>query len=341
MKNLFTTISIHVIAWGMLLMIPFLSIQQVVKSFIPIEENFSLVPVFTLSLLLMVIFYFNYFVLIPKFLLSKKYLLYISTLILSIIAAFIVSGFFLNLVDFNHDDIVSNSSELIKLKPIIKANTFLMLIISILASIALTMNNHLRQTEKEKLSAQLSSLKSQINPHFLFNTLNNIYATAIDTSPQTADMVEKLSEMMRYSMKETQKDFVPLEEEFNYIDNYIELQKLRFDNQVKLDYNIEGEFSELQIAPMLLIPFIENAFKHGVNSEQNSNIKISLKIDNSELHLRVTNNLVKNQSSTTERSGLGINNTKHRLELIYPSKHLLTINETEKDFTVLLHINLV
>jgi len=217
-----------------------------------------------------------------------------------------------------------------------------MLIVSILASISLTINNHLRQLEKEKLVAQISSLKSQINPHFLFNTLNNIYATAIDTSPRTADMVDKLSEMMRYTMKETQNDFVPLEEEINYLNNYIELQKLRLDSKIKFDYTIDGEFSELQIAPMLLIPFVENAFKHGVNSEQDSNIRINIKADESELHFLVANNKVNIQSGIKgNSSGLGIENTKHRLVLIYPSKHLLTIKETENDFTVSLHINLL
>ena len=341
MKNLFITISIHVIAWGLLLMVPFLSTYQVIKSFAP-TDNISFVPIIILSLFLIVIFYFNYFVLIPKFLLLKKYLLYVITLVLSIVTAFVLSGVFFNLFDFNPDNIASINPVLIKIEPIMRANAFLMLIISILASISLTINNHLRQLEKEKLVAQISSLKSQINPHFLFNTLNNIYATAIDTSPRTADMVDKLSEMMRYTMKETQNDFVPLEEEINYLNNFIELQKLRLERTIKFDYTIEGEFSELQIAPMLLIPFVENAFKHGVNSEQDSNIRINIKANESELHFLVANNKVNIQSDIKENSGgLGIENTKHRLALIYPSKHLLTIKETENDFIVSLHINLL
>ena len=220
MKNLFITISIHAIAWGLLLMVPFLSTHNVIKSFAP-TDNISLVPIFVLGLFFIVIFYFNYFFLIPKFLLLKKYLLYIIILVFSIVIAFVLSGVFLNLSGFNPDNLSNINPVLIKIKPIFKANTFLMLIISILASISLTINNHLRQLEKEKLVAQISSLKSQINPHFLFNTLNNIYATAIDTSPRTADMVDKLSEMMRYTMKENQNDFVPLEGEINYLNNYI------------------------------------------------------------------------------------------------------------------------
>jgi sensor histidine kinase YesM len=340
MKNLFITISIHVIAWGFLLMVPFFSTYQVFKSFTPID-NISFVPIIILSLLLIVIFYFNYFVLIPKFLLLKKYLIYIITLLFSIVTAFILSGVILNLSGLNPDDLKNINPALVKIGPILKANTFLLLIISILASISLTINNHLRQLEKERLVAQISSLKSQINPHFLFNTLNNIYATAIDTSPRTADMVDKLSEMMRYTMKETQNDFVPLEGEINYLNNYIELQKLRLESKIKFDYTVEGDYSELQIAPMLLIPFVENAFKHGVNSEQNSNIRINIKANESELHFLVANKKVNVQSDTSEHNGLGIENTKHRLDLIYPSKHLLTIKETENDFIVSLHINLL
>jgi len=340
MKSFFITISIHIIAWGLLLMVLFMSTYQVIKSIAP-TENISLVPIIISSLFLIVIFYFNYFILIPRFLLLKKYLLYAITLVLSIAAAFVLSEVFFNLFGINPGNISSINPLLIKIEPVMRANAFLMLTISILASISLTINDHLRQLEKEKLVAQISSLKSQINPHFLFNTLNNIYATALDTSPRAADMVDKLSEMMRYTMKDTQNDFVPLEEEINYLNNFIELQKLRFESKIKFDYTIEGEFTKLQIAPMLLIPFVENAFKHGVNSEQDSNIRININASESELHFLVANNKVDIQSGIKENSsGLGIENTKNRLVLIYPSRHLLTIKETEKDFIVSLHINL-
>ena len=340
MKNLFVTISIHVIAWLLLLIVPFLSTYQVIRSFTPVAD-ITFVPIIALDIILISIFYLNYFVLIPKYLLSKKYFLYGTIFLFCIGVAFALSSTIFYYFGPDPEKVNSMNPIMSKISPVAKENAFLMLIISILASISLAINNRLRQSEKERLSAQIASLKSQINPHFLFNTLNNIYATAIDTSPQTADMVDKLSEMMRYTMRETQNDFVPLEEEINYINNFIELQKLRLDDKIKLDYKVGGEFSELQIAPMLLIPFIENAFKHGVNSEQDSNIRIILETDKSELHFRVTNNKVNIQSKTKEHSGLGIENTKHRLKLIYPSKHMLTIKETENDFIVSLHINLL
>ena len=145
---------------------------------------------------------------------------------------------------------------------------------------------------------------------------------------------------MRYTMKDTQQDFVLLEDEINYVSNFIELQKLRLDRRVKLEYNSLENIPPLRIAPMLLIPFVENAFKHGVNAEQKSRIRIDIIINKNEFQLRVVNNKVIVQQDISERSGLGIINTSHRLNLIYPSKHLLVINETEKEFSVSLHINL-
>ena len=141
-------------------------------------------------------------------------------------------------------------------------------------------------------------------------------------------------------MKDTQQDFVLLEDEINYINNFIELQKIRLDRSVKLEYDSLQNIPSLQIAPMLLIPFIENAFKHGVNSEQKSHIKIETTMNKTQFQLSVVNSKVNVQKDISEKSGLGIENTKHRLNLIYSSKHLLVINDTEKEFSVSLHINL-
>lgn len=179
-----------------------------------------------------------------------------------------------------------------KIFPVIIINALLLWLLEIVLTILWTIYDRLRQVESEKLSAQIASLKSQINPHFLFNTLNNIYATAIDVSPKAADMVDKLSEMMRYTMKDTQQDIVLLEDEINYINNFIELQKLRLDKRVKLEYDIMENIPTLHIAPMLLIPFVENAFKHGVNSEQKSRIRIEIAMNKTEFQLIVENNKV-------------------------------------------------
>jgi sensor histidine kinase YesM len=256
-----------------------------------------------------------------------------------VIAFLLLSTTFL-LSDFNPETLAGKHPASEKIIPVIIINALSLWLLAIVSSILWTVYNRLKQTESEKLSAQIASLKSQINPHFLFNTLNNIYATAIDDSPKAADMVDKLSEMMRYTMKDIQQDFVLLEDEINYVSNFIELQKIRLDRSVRLEYHSLENVPPVKIAPMLLIPFIENAFKHGVNSEQKSRIKVEITMNNNEIQLKVLNNKVNVQRDISEKSGLGIENTKHRLDLIYPSRNLLVINDSEKEFFVSLYINL-
>lgn len=334
------TIVIHALVWVLLLVIPYVSTDQVFNSLDPAYRIKYLLLCIVLSTVLIIIFYFNYFFLIPQYLLAKKYWHYFTFLLLAIATVLVLSGVIFFLSDFNPETIAKTYPAIEKIIPVIIINAASLWLLSIVLSVLWAVYNRLKQTESEKLSAQIASLKSQINPHFLFNTLNNIYAMAIDTSPRAADMVDKLSEMMRYSMKDTQLDFVLLEDELHYVSNFIELQKLRLDRSVKLEYSGLEMIPALQIAPMLLIPFIENAFKHGVNSEQKSHIKIEMKMNKTEFQFTAVNNKVKVQRDISERSGLGIENTKHRLNLIYPSKHLLVINDAEKEFSVSLYINL-
>jgi hypothetical protein len=334
------TVAIHALIWVLLLVIPYATTDQVFSLLDPASDTEYLLLCLILSTVLIVIFYFNYFCLIPKYLLAKRYWLYSTFLLLAIAAGFLLLVAIFYFSDLQSETLAKTNPVIEKIIPVIIVNALLLWLLSIVSSILWTIYNRLKQTESEKLTAQIASLKSQINPHFLFNTLNNIYATAIDTAPKAADMVDKLSEMMRYTMKDTQEDFVLLEDEINYINNFIELQKLRLDRSVKLEYDGLENIPALQIAPMLLIPFIENAFKHGVNSEQKSHIKIEIKINKTAFQLSVVNNKVNVQKDIAERSGLGILNTKHRLNLIYPSQHLLVIHDTEKDFSVSLHINL-
>ena len=334
------TIAIHALVWVLLLIIPYATTDQVFNSLNPAYDLKYLLLCIVLSAVMIIIFYFNYLFLIPRYLLAKKYWLYAFFLLLAIAAVLLLFGAIFFFSDFNPETLSRTNPIVEKIIPVIIINAMLLWLLSIVSSILWTIYNRLKQTETEKLTAQIASLKSQINPHFLFNTLNNIYAIAIDTSPKAADMVDKLSEMMRYTMKDTQQDLVLLEDEINYINNFIELQKLRLDRSVKLEYNSLENIPVLQIAPMLLIPFIENAFKHGVNSEQKSYIKIEMTMNKTEFQLSVVNNKVKVQRDISERSGLGIVNTNHRLHLIYPSKHLLVIHDTDKEFAVSLHINL-
>ncbi len=340
MKSKRFTIATHTLVWILLFVVPYVSTDQIFSALNQSAGTRYLLLCLATGSVLIITFYFNHFFLVPKFLIIKKYGLYVLFLLLSIVGVFMLSGTLFFFADFTPGILPETNPAIEKVFPAIIVNALLLWLLAIAFSVLWTFYSRLKQTESEKLSAQITSLKSQINPHFLFNTLNSIYATAIDTSPQTADMVDKLAEMMRYTMRDTQKDFVSLEDELNYISNFIELQKIRLDKSVKLEFSTLELVPNFQIAPMLLIPFIENAFKHGVNSEQKSHIKVAITMERNELQLSVVNNKVNVQHDFSESSGLGIENTTHRLNLIYPAKHLLVIDDAEKEFSVSLYINL-
>jgi two-component system LytT family sensor kinase len=195
--------------------------------------------------------------------------------------------------------------------------------------------------ETQKLSAELSLLKQQINPHFFFNTLNSIYSLASRKSEKTPEAIIKLSELMRYIIYESDKEFVPLRKELDYINNYVQLQRLRIKDEVEVIFITEGEFNEIMIEPMLLLPFIENAFKHGIDYSQSCEILISISVSVSKLKMIVENPLIKKQQiSVEESSGKGLVNSRKRLELLYPGAHELVISDGNDRFRVELTLNL-
>ncbi|CAM3335316.1 Histidine kinase [Flavobacterium longum] len=204
----------------------------------------------------------------------------------------------------------------------------------------LRINRRLRNAEKEKLKAEVSYLKAQINPHFLFNTLNSLYALTLEKSDAAPDAVLKLSGMMRYVVTESINDFVPLQKELDYISDYIELQRLRIVDDSKLSYLVKGNPEGKQISPLVIIPFIENAFKYGVNGEEDWRISISIDIQDNLLTLVASNNQVTMNFHESSGSEQGIDNTKKRLNYIYPDQHELHIEDGEKAYRVTLKIRL-
>ncbi|MFT3908241.1 MAG: histidine kinase [Ferruginibacter sp.] len=200
-----------------------------------------------------------------------------------------------------------------------------------------------REIEKslttQKLTAELNFLKAQTNPHFLFNTLNNIYALARKKSDDTADVVMKLSKLLRFMLYESQKTTIPIIDEIHVLDDYIELEKIRYDEKLKLTFTKSMDNESQMIAPLILLPFVENAFKHGASESRfSSYINIGLKLQQGELFFFIENSKSENLV-IVQPENIGLNNIRRQLELLYPD-HNLDIESNANRFTVSLKINL-
>lgn len=200
-------------------------------------------------------------------------------------------------------------------------------------------NQRQSELEKEKISAELAFLKSQINPHFLFNTLNDIYALTYKKSDQAPEAVLKLSELLRYMLKESDEDFADLEKEIQYVKNVIQLHKIGQKNQAYINFKVNGDPENWRTPPLMLINFVENAFKHGVFDDPQHPIQINLSINHNYLHFQIRNK--KNQDEKDRTSGIGLLNVQRRLSLIYPEKHTLTILNEDHYYSVDLKIEMI
>lgn len=193
----------------------------------------------------------------------------------------------------------------------------------------------LEETEKQKVQMELKALKSQINPHFLFNTLNGIYSMALDRDNRLPDTVLQLSDLMRYFLYEAKDDVVPLQKELQLLDTYIALQKLRLGDDLRVDVIKKGEVSNQKIAPLLLITFLENAFKHGDKSAEGEFLWLEIIINKEHLYFKLKNKKgPDNLLDTNEYKGLGLDNIRRRLELIYPGDYSLDIQNEDVYFIV-------
>ena len=196
-----------------------------------------------------------------------------------------------------------------------------------------------KEIEAEQNITKLESLKNQLNPHFLFNSLNSIYSLANKKSSEAPEAIITLSELMRYMLYRTNEKLVPLQQELNYIENYIKLQRLRIANNENVKVNIRGNVNTQKISPLLFISFIENAFKYGTDFKGNREVKIVISIDKNELHFECIN-IIGGKNSSQEDSGIGLSNTKKRLNLLYPERHTLIIKEENNRFVVDLRLKL-
>jgi two-component system sensor histidine kinase AlgZ len=196
------------------------------------------------------------------------------------------------------------------------------------------------QAEKEKVMSELQLLKAQVHPHFLFNTLNNIYSFSLENSPKTPGLILKLSSLLSYMLYDCKADEVLLEKEIEVMKNYIDLEKERYGNKIDISWNIEGDIKDKFIAPLLLLPFLENAFKHGTSEQvEKSWLSIDISVKQFTLRCKIANS--KNEVVPVSKSGIGIQNVKQRLLFLYPHKHELKLTDEGNFFVVSLVVELV
>jgi len=332
-KRKLLIISGHIISWLIFLLLPTI--------FNPHKYGFTILgfiddllqtPRWVNGLLLIFVFYFNYLVAIPVLYLRHKYFSFFMT----IVGCFGVF-FLLNYSIMPKEIRMLQTGSIHFLGP--SFNIFMFIIVYVF-SFTMCTYEEWQTTKHQMLNTEISFLKAQINPHFLFNTLNSIYALTLVRSEHAPDAVVKLSGMMRYSVSEANQSQVSLASEISYISNYIELQKLRITDKIVITFEISGDVENKLIAPFLLIPFVENAFKYGVNSEENSDIWIKIEINELDLQMQIENNKVFVRKGKDYGASIGIKNTKQRLQLLYPGAHLLKIRDGKYDFTVSLYIKL-
>ena len=293
------------------------------------------------------VFYINYIVLIPELIKKRKqYVWYIVCFVLLIAVSV---GIKVCVALYNpeyvlqyitHDGKVHNipiSSYIVTV--VFIAGFFLVSSCIIKFAVDWFSNERIqRNLESEKKDMELQFLKSQLNPHFLFNSLNNIYSLAYQKSDKTADAILKLSEMMRYMIYESNDSWVSLDKEVHYVESYVELQKLRFKDGAAVEISINGVIDGQKIVPLILISFVENAFKHGVANDKEDPIKINIIANQKILHFSVTNK--KNTTNKDAIGGVGLNNVERRLQLLYPDRYKLNIVNTPDHYTTELMLDL-
>lgn len=193
-----------------------------------------------------------------------------------------------------------------------------------------------QQLKEEMLQAELNFLKAQVNPHFLFNVLNMAYASAAGNGDErTAGIIEKLANLMRYMLYESNVSSIELSREVEYMESFIELQKMRLSKEIQaaVKFCVEGDHSKYKIAPLILIPFVENAFKHGIRLDKPSDILIRLKVEGMSLYFEVENSVAKAKNELGRKAGgVGLENVKKRLALLYPNNHQLQISQKDDTF---------
>jgi sensor histidine kinase YesM len=290
--------------------------------------------------------YVNIWIGIPRILQKGRYLYYFFFLL-----ALIYVGAQFNQVTFNHlVDLVLPDYYFISFYDIDDIIKFVFVYVALSSLLKLSKGwflltqaeRQIMRIRQERVETELKALKSQINPHFLFNSLNNIYSLSMGESGKAPAAILKLSDLMRYMLYESNEEKVSLQKEIEFLENYIDLQRLRSDRRARIEYSKTGTPEGLMIAPLVFLPLVENSFKHGVKGDPTGGyVNVYLQIGEKELELSLENNKGKvDEIEEEEKSGIGLANVKRRLELLYPEKSLLDIRDNGENFKVKLKLEL-
>jgi len=331
MRSAYFTPGIHLIVWSLLFIVPFLVLQgQTIDPDLP--HNFFIIT----NLYHIGLFYLNAYYLFPRLFTKKWWWLYLLILVAIVKASYHCKLWVLQLTNPSFV-LTSHNSRIIFFPTIafIVASVIFRLVVN-----RIQREKREKEIQAERLDSELKLLRSQISPHFLFNMMTNMVALARQKSDLLEPSLIKLSDLLRYMLYGPGKEKLRMSDEIDYLKSYIELQQLRFGDSVQLQLDVKNEATDCFIEPMLLVPFVENAFKHGIGAMLHPFIYIQLETQNKLLLFRVTNNYSKDQLSKDNSSGIGIENVKNRLGLLYPGKHNLSIEDTGEQYQVTLNLSL-
>lgn len=349
LKGKWIPIILHILIWTIIIIIPLYLANRYGAN-----RRFFKLFFYKDIILLGILFYINYLILVPRFFFKGKRLSYIAIVLVLLISFYFISY-------FPHEYIAKRPDIEQNIEPeqpsqrgqgpgfrLVHAYNYTLSSVAIiflsLGLVSLNRQSQIekrqKELEKEKLNSELAFLKNQISPHFFFNTLNNIYSLIEINPEQAKEAIHKLSRLMRYLLYESEQGETRLSNEIDFMNYYIDLMKLRLTGKVRLDVEFPDIHEELPVPPLLFIPFIENAFKHGISNREKSEIAISLKVHENTLIFQCKNSktLADNGSKDISGSGIGLENAIKRLNLLFTDNHTLTISQTDDFFDVYLEI---